>query len=219
MRKIFILSLLLSSVFALGQRALRYQEIQFSVGTMNYNGELTSGLNPGNILREMGFYGAVDYNHFFTPKFGMGLRVGYGYLMGDDANHDNPTRGLSFRSDIVEINGNMIYHFRRFGKRYQANRSTLYLKMSSGVAFSQASFPDDIQFGDGVTLYPGTNSAFNLGFGGGIKWRLTETSALSVEFMGHYYFSDVIEGFIIRDDTNGSDGYGGIRLGYSILIL
>lgn len=220
MQRFTLLSVLtLMSMISFGQRSLKYQEFQFSLGTMNYSGEITSTYNPGTLLREMGPYASVDYTHYFGPKWGMGTRIGYGRTSASDLNHDQPDRGLSFTSDIVEWNGHIIYHFRRYGKYHRANRTTLYLKMSGGATWVHTTHPDDIQFPSDAELYPGTNGGFNLGLGGGLKWRLSNTSSLSIEFMGHYLYSDVLEGFKLANETNSTDGYGGIRIGYSYFFL
>lgn len=100
-----------------------------------------------------------------------------------------------------------------------ANTTTLYLKASGGATWVHTRYPDDIQFPDGVDIYPGTNGGFNLGLGGGAKFRLSKRSALSVEFMGHFLYSDLIEGFKYRKGFDASDGYGGLRIGYHILLL
>lgn len=211
--------LLLVGMSAFAQRYLRYDELQFQVGTMNYNGEISTSLSPGTLLREIGPYASVGYTYYFTPKFGMGVESGYGRLRADDANHDNPERGLSFTSDLVQANAHLIYHFRRFGKSYAAHKSTIYLKLSGGGAWVHTEYPDDIQFPDGVVLYPGTNGGFNLGFGAGVKWRISNNSTFNVEFMGHYLYSDLMEGWKYRDGGDASDGYGGIRLGYSLMFF
>ncbi|TNE29045.1 MAG: hypothetical protein EP346_07485 [Bacteroidetes bacterium] len=220
MRKlIFLLSIGLGCAISLhGQRSLRYQELQLSVGTMNYNGEITTNLDPGTLLLEMGYYASLDYTHYFGPKWGMGSRLGYGTVSADDANHDNPNRGLSFNSDIVEWNGHIIYHFRKFGKYYQSHRSTFFLKVSGGATWVHAFYPEGMQLSDGAELYPGTNGGFNLGLGGGLKFRLNRVSVLTLEFMGHYLYSDLVEGFSLPED-NGTDGYGGIRIGYAYQFL
>ncbi len=210
---------LISSNTAFAQQYLRYQDLQFSVGTMNYNGEISTSLDPGTLLAEMRPYAAIDYTYYFGPEFGLGGRVGYGQVTADDANHDNPSRGLSFESDLVEINGHLIYHFRKWGKSYHAHTTTLYGKVSGGITWVHTTYPDDIQFPDGIDLYPGTNSGFNLGIGGGVKFRLSKRSALSVELMGHFLYSDLMEGFKYRNGADASDGYGGLRIGYHVLLL
>ncbi len=209
----------MASITTFGQRHLRYQDLQFSIGTMNYNGEISTAVDPGTLLIEMRPYAAIDYNYFFGPKFGMGMRLGYGMVTADDANHATPDRGLSFESDVVELNAQMIYHFKKWGKSFHANTTTLYLKASGGATWVHTRYPDDIQFPDGVDIYPGTNGGFNLGLGGGAKFRLSKRSALSVEFMGHFLYSDLIEGFKYRKGFDASDGYGGLRIGYHILLL
>lgn len=216
MQRLSLLAALLISVASFGQRSLRYQELQFNIGTMNYNGEVSSAPGVGNWLKEMGPYLALDYTHYFGPRFGMGLRLGYGIASANDLNHATPDRGLSFRSDVVELNGQLILNLAKYGKYHQSRRSTLYLKASGGATWVHPTLPEDVQFNDDVVLYPGTTGGFNLGLGGGIKWRLSEHSALNLEFMGHYLFSDVMEGFKLNSDNNGTDGYGGFRLGYSV---
>lgn len=211
--------LVLIGFTALGQRSLRYQEVNFSVGTMNYGGELTTESDPGTLFREMGGYFAVDYNYYFTPKVGLGIRTGYGWLTADDLNHAYPERGLSFYSDVVEINGQFIYHFRKFGKYYRWNSSTLYFKLAGGATFVHTQYPEDIQFPDIVELYPGTNGGFNLGLGGGAKWRISEKSTFGVELMMNFLFSDLMEGFKFKGNQDNSDSYGGLRLSYSTLIF
>lgn len=213
MRNALLYLCVLASFGAWSQNSLKYQEVQFSVGTMSYNGELTASLDPGTLLKELGYYGAFDYTHYFGPKWGIGTRVGYGKLYGDDANHDHPERGFAFRSDLVEWNGHLIYHFSRFGKYHQAFRTTFYGKLSTGAAWVHTTFPSNVQIPAKSVIYPGTNGGFNLGFGAGVKFRIATHSALSIELMGHYLFSDLIEGISFPDD-NGTDGYGGLRIGY-----
>lgn len=219
MRYIIFTLLTALSFNSVAQRALRYSEVQFIVGTMNYNGEVSTALDPNTIMREMGPYFAVDYNYFFGSRFGLGLRTGYGRIRSDDANHTMPERGLSFTSDVVEINGQMTFHLRRFGRQFINNKSAIYLKLSGGASFVHTQYPDDIQFPASTEIYPGTNGGFNLGIGGGVKWRLTRNSTFSVELMGHYLYSDLIEGFKLPNSSDASDGYGGLRIGYAILIL
>lgn len=202
-----------SSLWA--QRSLKYDELHFSVGTLNYRGEVATNLDPGTLLAELGGYAAIDYTHYFGPKWGMGSRFGYGWCSADDANHDHPDRGLAFTTNLVEWNGHIVYHFKKFGKYYQSSRSTIYLKASGGAAWVHATYADGVQFPEGIKLYPGTNGGFNLGLGGGIKFRLTTNSVLTIEFMGHYLYSDLFEGFSVTADQNGTDGYGGIRFGYA----
>lgn len=219
MRQSILVCFTLLAMSTFGQRALRYHELNFAIGSMNYNGEISTSTDPSTLLREMRPYAAIDYNYYLSSKFGMGIRVGYGRVHSDDLNHTLPERGLSFNTDLVEINGQLIYHFRDFGRQFIGNRSTLYIKGSGGMTFLHTSYPTDIVFPANTDLYPGTNSGFNLGVGGGVKWRLTRYSTFSVEFMGHFLFSDLMEGFKVANSSSSSDGYGGIRLGYSILFL
>lgn len=219
MRHYILTLLVLASITAFGQRALRYQELNFAIGSMNYNGEISTSSDPSTLLREMRVYAGIDYNYYLSSKFGLGATVGYGRVTADDLNHDSPERGLSFNSDLVQIDGQMIYHFRRFGRQFITTRSTIYLKAAAGVTWIHTNYPDDIVFPSNTTIYPGTNSSFNLGAGGGVKWRVTRYSTFSVELMGHFLYSDLMEGFKIGNEESSADAYGGIRIGYSILFL
>lgn len=219
MRYYFLTLFMIVGLTSFGQRALRYSELNFTIGSMNYNGEITTSTDPSTLIREMRVYAGIDYNYYFTSKFGMGVNVGYGRLTADDLNHNTPERGLSFTSDLVQINGQMIYNFRRFGRQFIGNRSTIYLKGAGGVAWVHTNYPEDIVFPSNVTIYPGTNSSLNLGLGAGVKWRVSRYSTFSVEFMGHFLYSDLMEGFEIKDQGTSADGYGGIRIGYAILLL
>ncbi len=103
----------------------RYESVGVSMNAMNYVGDLDPGSNMiSPALRLTKFNAGVLYMYRYDPHISFRAAFSYGRIAGDDQKSSSPApqedigryeRNLSFRNDIKELKGDIVYDI--FGNR------------------------------------------------------------------------------------------------------
>jgi hypothetical protein len=213
--KRFLAAFLLLPVLQFAQNSSNYWEIGGYVGGLNYTGEITEEGDVGTWINEMRPEFGVFLKKNFNYRVNLGVEASYGNLYAADANRGNEDRDYIMNTEIVQTNLFTEINFKKFGKYFQRNQNSPYIKLGGGVLLytptlnTNASYPDDYE------LYRGSFSTYNLNAAFGWKWRIAYHSILSLDFHVHTTGTNYLEGFAKKDGPQPNDGYYGLRLSYS----
>ncbi|MDX1667336.1 MAG: DUF6089 family protein [Saprospiraceae bacterium] len=182
-------------------------EIGISGGIATYSGDLSPS-EFGIFLEEMGpAFGA--FSRFNVSKW-ISFRLGLNYAsVSGDESLKNPTRGLSFRSSIVEGGLQAELNFLRFGDPNYF-LTALYLTGGLNVFYFNPQGPKEDEWIDLQPLgtegqglqgngSPYSRLQFNLPFGGGIKFVFNDLFTIGTEFAFRKLFTDYL------DDISGRE--------------
>ena len=203
MKKIFILLFLISSFFTQAQKT----EVGLILGGSLYSGDISPkefGLFLNEFQPAIGVFGRLNTSRLFSAR----LSVSYTKLSADDLDVGIPSRGLNFRTNLLEAELMGELNILRMGdpKRVEV---VPYLMGGVGVfKFNpQGRLEDtwvDLQplgtEGQGLPTYtaPYQLTQLNIPLGGGIKLIFDERWTLGFEFSGRKLFTDHL------DDISGA---------------
>jgi hypothetical protein len=200
MNKLILLIALFLSVHLI--HAQDGTEIGLMGGISLYSGDLSPeefGVYVDELQPAFGAF--MRFNLGKTVALRLGLTLGN--ISGDDANTNNPGRGLSFRSRITEFSAIGEVNLFKLG-RYRDRGTLPYL--FGGVAVFR--FNPEAEFdGDYIELQPlGTEgqglpdydapyelTQFSIPLGIGVKFLLNESITLGLEFGGRKTFTDYLD--------------------------
>ncbi|MBR4716014.1 MAG: outer membrane beta-barrel protein [Bacteroidales bacterium] len=204
---IILFVLLLAAVPASGQIWLGKSEIGFTVGGMNYIGDLNNQSMLGKV--NLAFGGL--YRHNFDERWALRIDVDYGHVEGGNPDYI-ARRNLSFKSYILEGSMRVEFNFFPFSMRDDHFNWTPYIFGGLGFfAFNpQAYFTDplsgesgwfDLQplgtEGQGTSLAPErtpyTLKQMSMPFGIGFKYHPNKSLTLSAEYGFRKSWTDYID--------------------------
>lgn len=208
MRRLFLLIVLLLSVLPLrAQIWLGKSEIGFTVGGMNYIGDLNDQSMLGTVNLAVG--GLYRYN--FDERWSLRLDIDYGHLEGGNPDYI-ARRNLSFRSYLFEGSLRAEFNFFPFSQRDDHYIWTPYIFGGIGFfAFNPTAYYTDPLSGesDWYDLQPlategqGTPMApdrslyslkqISMPFGLGFKYNPSKSFTLSVEYGFRKTWTDYID--------------------------
>jgi hypothetical protein len=210
---------LLISLEGNAQARTRYQEYGLAIGTLNSSGDIATTNNTAALLDEMGPNFIVFAQYHFNDWFTMGLQTSYGWMSMRDENHTNPNRGITNRTQLIQVNPYIQMHLIRFGKYRYARKFTSYIKFGAGFIAYDTDPQASRVFGENTTEYPNAYSGVNFFYGLGIKVRATKTSTISLEALFHNSGNDRLDGIQVNSAAASNDYYGGIALKYGFMIF
>ena len=196
--------LTLAALLILLQCQLRAQTLEAGIlgGVSMYSGDLTPD-GVGLYLQEshpaVGFFSRMN----FSDKFGARFSVNFAKVSGDDNNTPNAGRGLRFQSNIVELSSMLEWNMFRLGN---SKYGEIFPYLFAGIGLfhmaPEAKLEDTwimLQAlgteGQGLPGYPDPYSPyqFHIPFGAGIKFKLSETTTLALEFGARKTFTDYLD--------------------------
>jgi hypothetical protein len=160
-------------------------EIGFSIGGLNYTGEVSPGFNVLHFRPA----GSLFYRLNLSPIVAIRTSVMAGGLYGNEKNSKNPvqaTRAAFFSTTISEFTLMVEYNFFNYRGRKEDRRLCPYLVGGIGI------FNSERRKGN----YSHTNEYMQLAipFGMGLKYKLTRYLNLGGEFAARKTSSDQIDG-------------------------
>lgn len=167
----------------------------FFLGSSKYTGDLAGRLEAWNKnTANFGFGLQYRYDAHITFR----TDLNYVRIKGDDAFSDNPTRNLSFKTDIYEWNAYGVYDLFRYNKMYRRRASfTPYGLLGFGAFYYNPKAELD---GKSYSLrkyetegvrYSSIN--FSLQFGGGIRYKLNPHIDIAFEAIYKKTFTDYLD--------------------------
>ena len=215
-KALIILMSVLFSFTVNGQRRFDYYDFGVYVGTMNYNGDVATGVISGylsDIRPSAGAYLRTTFSSWFS----LGMEGSYSFIYSTDENHGRAARGFEVRTHMIQLNPFIEMNFSKFGKFRRNQKYSLYVKAGGGVNFYNPDVKDETQFSESFVLRPNAYMGFNYFGGGGLKIRTSYRSYLNVEFLGHFTTFDDLEGWVYQSNRTSNDFYGGLRIGYNYM--
>lgn len=202
------------SIDAQKWKLTRY-ELQGGIGSANYFGDIGGSADQSNLyglkdirLRETGpsLYGGAWYR--LNPSFSFKFNFIYGYLQGSDIGSKNESRGVVFRSHVMEPSLQVEYailsdvnrsvRFARFSRRGMLNTQKLYrLYAFTGVG-ELLYFPKILESNgeipaERVSGYSNYTTVIPVGLG--LSFNILTRLSMGVEVGGRYSFSDHLDGY------------------------
>jgi hypothetical protein len=211
LRYIFLLALLPLTGFGQSYSKTNW-EIGGFLGAANYLGDMA----PDFAFRETKPVIGANIKYNFNSYFSLGGELNCGWISGNDSNFEAlKYRGLSFRSNILEVSGITEFNFFRFGTGPRDAKFTPYLFTGlSFFKFNPIAYYDDEKFylqrmtteGQGlVDSAPNKYSLlqFAIPIGAGFKFKLQDNlnMTVSVGYRGTFtdYLDDVSGQYIDND--------------------
>lgn len=208
LKKILLsLSLLLAAIVGHTQVWLGKTEIGFTVGGMNYIGDLNNQHVYDKVSLALG--GLVRYN--FDERWSLRFDVDYGHIKGGDPDYLTH-RNLSFRSHILEGSLRAEFNFFPFSMRDDHFLWTPFIFCGVGFfTFNPTAYYSDPLTGEsgwydlqplctegqGTTLNPGngpyTLVQLSMPFGIGAKYHPNKSFTLSVEYGFRKTWTDYLD--------------------------
>ena len=210
----------LSIVFSLsvnGQRRFDYYDFGAFLGTMNYNGDVATGVISG-YLSDVRPSAGIYLRTTFSSWFSLGIEGSYAFIFSTDENHGLAERGLEVRTHMIQLNPFIEMNFSKFGKYRRHQKTALYVKAGGGVNFYNPDVKDETQFSELFIIRPNAYMGFNYFGGLGLKVRTSYRSYLNFEFLGHFATFDDLEGWEYEGNRTSNDFYGGLRIGYNHML-
>lgn len=213
--KKFVLVLLLLPVFASAQNSTAFWSLGFAVGSLNYSGEVSEGGDVGTWINEMRPELGIALRRHFNYRASLGVEASYGTVYCSDANRGNTERDFVVNTEIAQTNLIFELNFKKFGKYFQRNQSTPFIKLGVGAMFFTPDLNTNASYPQEYALYPGSWSTYNLQFAFGWKWRINYNGFLALDAHFNTTGTSYLEGFDLKDGPVPNDGVYGIRLTYS----
>ncbi|MBQ7280465.1 MAG: hypothetical protein IJR13_07085 [Bacteroidales bacterium] len=202
-----VVMLLLSAGVVTAQRQKPYGELGFSVGGMNYIGDLNGQSLFGTVRPAANLF----YRYNIDSRWAVTIAAAYGTLVGGNPDVQ-PLRNLSFSSHLCEASLRAEFNFVSFGFGDVSYRTTPYLFCGIGIFHfnPQATYTDpstgasstvDLQplgtEGQHSDLYPDRYpyNLYNLciPFGLGFKYRISKTVIFAFEYGFRKTWTDYID--------------------------
>ena len=168
----------------------------FFLGTTKYVGDIagrTDGLNKSRLSFNLG----AQYR--YNNRWSFRGDLGHVWLEGSDEFSKNPSRNLSFTTDIYELNAAAVYDILSFNKMY---RRRYLITPYALIGFGAFHYNPKTRLEDGKTYslrqyetegkkYGGVSFSGQLG--GGIRLKLTPHLDLGVELIYKKTFTDYLD--------------------------
>lgn len=183
---------------------LRSQTLEAGItgGVSMYSGDLTPdgfALYLQEAHPALGFFSRMSLSNNIAARFA----VNFAKVSGDDANTANAGRGLRFQSELVELNSVLEWNLFKLGNsRYGeifpyvfAGVGLFYMSPEAKLEDTWISLQELGTEGQGLPGYPDPYSPyqFQIPFGGGIKFKLSENTTLALEFGARKIFTDYLD--------------------------
>jgi hypothetical protein len=207
MKKSIILLFLLTGIFAQAQKT----EVGLIAGGSLYSGDVSPkefGLFFQEFQPAFGIFGRINATRVFSAR----ISLSYTQLEADDLEVGIPSRGLNFRTNLLE--GALIGEVNLF-RRGDARRFEVVPFLAGGIGFfrynPQGRLEDtwvDLQplgtEGQGLPGYeaPYELTQLNIPLGGGVKFIFNDQWTLGFEFISRKLFTDHLD-----DISNTSVNY------------
>lgn len=220
---IFLIFLLIPILGFSQKWKLSRSEYVYGVGISNYFGDIggaskadASALADFDIAYTRPVL-AIGYRYKLHERFAVKANLTYANIHGSDINSLNEPRNNSFTTNMLELNGYVEYHITKEmqmvtynkmsmrGKLHKFNRGiNLYVFMGVGGAYFKPKALDDLA--DDPRFVDNKNLTFVFPVGLGIKYPLTSTTFVGLEWGARFTTSDAIDGFKPQT-TNTKDLY------------
>lgn len=202
---------------ASAQSRTAYSEFGIGIGTLNYSGDIATTTNTSALLDEMRPAIEVFGARHLNGRFGFGLLTRYGWIHAEDANHSNQQRGISVSTSLLQVNPFVELNLIRFGKYHYQNKFTIFVRLGAGLLAYNPDPKANEVFSSEFDPHPNAYSSFNYSLAGGVKFRVSYNSILSLKL--HYNNSTVddLDGVLHKNPADGgaSDVFGGVTVSFS----
>ena len=222
MRRLPVLLLMLAALLpARAQNLLARSELGPTAGVMTYLGDLNNQSMFGQPNLAAGLTARINID----PRWAVSFGGNYGHISGGDPDviaH----RNLSFRSPLTELFIRTEFNFFPYGLRYGTQKRWTPFIFCGFAIFKfnpQAQYEGvwyDLQplgtEGQGTLAYPDRQHykliEMSMPFGLGVRWRLSESAHLAVEYgwrlTGTDYLDDISTTYVGSEVLSGEDGGG-----------
>jgi Domain of unknown function (DUF6089) len=182
---------------------INYIGISANLATVLYVGDLCSGLDCVKPLPSFGFSGEYRFSEslLFRSEFN------YIRLSATDAGGKNEDRGLSFYSNTMDFNVNVVYDIFEFNKMYR-RRVAVAPYITIGVGFVTVN-PKVKYLGEKYNLRPFQTEgvdyspiALTIPYGAGFRFNLNPHNTIALEGTVRYTFTDYLDDVSSRYDVN-----------------
>jgi hypothetical protein len=214
MKKLFALVLFLPT-FLFAQNSTDYWSLDGFVSSMNYSGEVSEGGDVGTWINEMRPEFGLRLIRHFNYRTSLGVEASYGNVYASDENRGNQMRNFVVNTEIVQANLVFELNFKKYGKYFQRNANTPFIRIGIGGMFYTPQLNTNAAYPDSLMLYPGSHATFNAQGAFGWKWRVSYHSSLSLDIHYNITGTSYLEGFDLKEKANPTDGIYGIRLTFS----
>jgi hypothetical protein len=202
MKKIIILFLL---VTACESSFSQSSEVGIMLGISSYKGDLSSSLFN---LKFFNLAVGGHYRHCYNNNWSLKLGINYGTISANDAASSDPYqlyRNLSFKSHVLEAEGQFEFNFFPFQTANPATAGTPYIFAGLAVyKFNPKALLGDTWYdlqplgteGQGTGAYNRgkyKRIAVSLPFGGGFKFRLNYRFGIGIEAGARRTFTDYLD--------------------------
>ena len=201
-----LLLLVLVAFQGRAQRDLSFWESGLYVGSLNYSGELTESGGFSATINETRPQFGIFLKRNFTPKFNLGVELGYGRLFASDANHGNADRGFEMKTSLLMTNLTMDLNFKKFGKSFRRNSNTPYITASFGALVFQPELKTGVDY-TGYELHKGSDYTSNFMVGFGWKWTTGRRGILGLSLNYHFTGTPHLEGFTQEGVSSPNDSF------------
>lgn len=215
MKKIF-LALLFMPVFLVAQNSTSFWSLGFAVGGLNYSGEVSEGGDVGTWINEMRPEFGIQLRKHFNYRASLGAEASYGNIFCSSENRGNTEPNFVVSTELAQMNLIFELNFKKFGKYFQRNQSTPFVKVGGGILFYTPRLNTNGEYNrEKYKTHPGSWSTYNIQFAFGWKWRISYHSFLSLDAHYNATGTSYLEGFDLVKGPNPNDGFYGIRLTYA----
>lgn len=214
MKRAWLLILFLPA-FTVAQNSTNFWEIGGFVGGLNYLGEINENGDFGTWINEMRPEFGIFIKKNLNYRINFGVEASYGNLFSADGNHSNPERDYIMNTEIVQTNFFTELNFKKFGKYFQRNQNSPFVRVGVGALFFTPSLNTNASYPAEYELYRGSFTTYNFQLAFGWKWRVSYNSFLMLDFHWHSTGVSYLEGFNLKEGLNRNDRFYGLRLGYS----
>lgn len=203
------------------QNRLAFTEYGFGIGTLNYSGEIANTTSTSALISEARPNGALFLKRNFNDWFALGVETSYGWIVADDLNHTHQNRGLSLTTTIFQAHPYLEVNFLRFGKFHYDRKFSIYLRTGAGFIAYNPTVTSSEVFPSALEPRPNAYSGVHYFAAGGLKFRISYTTILSLEAAFHNAGADDLDGILAREasERGANDTYGGIMIRLSKAIF
>ena len=202
MKKIVISLLII--IVAFTAKAQRHHEIGILGGVDYYMGDLA----PTNVFRMPGYNFGIIYRYSINPRIALRVLGHYGYLQGDSKlNTPNlQYKNLDFHTALVEFEMGIEINFLEYIAGSDKHRFTPFVFAGVSVFhFNPKTWYMGKEYelqplgteGQGLTAYPDRKpyalTSIAIPFGFGIKWSVSQTVSIGLEWGLRKTFTDYLD--------------------------
>ena len=207
--------LLFLPLFTMAQNSTSFWSLGFAVGGLNYSGEVSEGGDLGTWINEMRPEFGIKLRRHFNYKTALGVEASWGKVYASDENRGNQERDYIVDTELAQINLIFELNFKKYGKYFQRNANTPFIKVGIGGLFYTPFLNKNAAYPLEYELYPGSYATYNFQAAFGWKWRVSYHGSLSLDLHYNFTGTSYLEGFNLKDKANPTDAFYGLRLTYS----